>query len=177
MGRHKDYQEYEDYVDEGPLILVEKGGGRAPAFFWGALLGAGAALLLAPRSGAETREGLVRGARRMSTAARDMAEELGDTVVDRYDHARHTVESGMDSLRRAVEVKRHQASQAVRAGRAAAEAARDELERRIAESGSADGPEPDAAPAPARRPRRPRRAAGGGRGGSRPRAEDETAEE
>ncbi|HET7584112.1 MAG TPA: YtxH domain-containing protein [Gemmatimonadaceae bacterium] len=173
MARHRDY---EDFVDEGPIVVVEERKTSVAAFFWGALLGAGAALLLAPQSGAETRDGLVRGARKMSSAARDMAEELGDTVVDKYDHARHSLENRFHTVRRAVEVKRHQAAEAVRAGRAAAEAARNDLERRIAESGNSDGALTDAT----RTARRPRRARGGTtrspRGSTRAHTEEEPEE-
>ncbi|TKB72816.1 MAG: YtxH domain-containing protein [Nitrospira sp.] len=56
------------------------------AFLSGALIGAAAALLLAPKSGRETREQLRGYARRAEDGARDLAEKAGealDRAVDR----------------------------------------------------------------------------------------------
>ncbi|HJU64148.1 MAG TPA: YtxH domain-containing protein [Gemmatimonadaceae bacterium] len=130
-------REYEEYEADEPFVVIEKRSGSAGSFFWGIALGAGLALLLAPRSGAETRRELKRGARRVRTAARETAEELADSVVDRYEHARHSVGEQVDSARRAINLKKRQASEAIRAGREAAQQARDELERRIAETKAA----------------------------------------
>jgi hypothetical protein len=58
-------------------------------------------------------------------------------VVDRYEDARRAVEERIDTARSAIEIKKRQASEAVRAGRQAAHDARDELERRIAEGKAA----------------------------------------
>lgn len=130
-------KEYEDFEADEPFVVIEKRSGSAGSFFWGIALGAGLALLLAPRSGEETRRELRKGARRVRTAARETAEELADSVVDRYEHARHSVNEQVDSARRALTLKKRQASEAIRAGREAAQQARDDLERRIAETKAA----------------------------------------
>ena len=58
---------------------AEGGNGRARTFaaglILGALVGAGLALLLAPQSGADTRRGLSRRARRLAEDARDRYDE------------------------------------------------------------------------------------------------------
>ena len=55
-----------DYEDDD---VVEKGGSTISAFLWGALLGAGAMLLFAPRSGRETRQELSDSFRRLKDTA------------------------------------------------------------------------------------------------------------
>jgi hypothetical protein len=55
----------------------------------GALLGAGAALLLAPASGATTRRRLVREARRAGFRANDAWAEFGETLRHRGRRTRH----------------------------------------------------------------------------------------
>lgn len=127
---------YEYEADE-PFVVIEQQQGSASSFVWGMLIGAGMALLFAPQSGLETRQGIRRRARKVKTTARRTAEELTDSVVDRYQHARQNVEDGLDSARRAIELKKRQATRAIEAGRQAAQEARDELERRIAETKAA----------------------------------------
>ena len=68
----------------------------------------------------------------MSDAARDAAGDLQDTVVDRYSKAKATVGTRIDSARQAIDLKKHQATEAIRAGREAAAQAREELEARLA---------------------------------------------
>lgn len=126
-------REYHFDEDE-PYVVIEKSEGSTGSFLLGLALGAGVALLLAPRSGEETRRELHRGARRVRDAAQGMAEDLTDTVNDRFQEARQQVEERIDTARQAVELKRHQVSQAVQAGRDAAHQAREDLERRIAET-------------------------------------------
>ncbi len=94
------------HYDEDEVTVVEQGGGTISAFLWGALLGAGAMLLMAPRSGAETRRELGDSLRRMrdtaDAAIRDMQETVTDTVRD----ARGTVETRVDAARTAFEAGR-----------------------------------------------------------------------
>lgn len=98
--------------DNLPYIVVERRSGGFASFLWGALLGAAAALLLAPRSGEETRRELRRGVKRLRESAegavRQMQESLGSTVdglrdqlTDRVLTARQAVEAGRDAARRA----------------------------------------------------------------------------
>jgi gas vesicle protein len=126
-----------DYDTDEPFVVIEKESGHLGSFFWGLAVGAGIALLLAPRSGEETRRVLGTRARRAQARAQERAGELTDTVRDRYERARQSVEERIDSARNAIELKRRQASRAIEAGRQAAHEARDELERRIAETKAA----------------------------------------
>lgn len=71
----------------------------------GALLGAGAALLLAPASGFETRMRLVHGARRAGSKAADQWEAVGERVRD-------SARRGRRSLRRKMTVGRWRAEDA-----------------------------------------------------------------
>src|SRR5690606_22856466 len=48
-----------------PYIVIEREGGGVGPFLWGVLLGAGVALLLAPRSGEETQEEIRLRARKL----------------------------------------------------------------------------------------------------------------
>ena len=123
--------------DEEPYVVIERTSGSFGSFLIGIVVGAGTALLLAPDSGIETRRRLRRGARKVKRAAREKAGELADNVTDRYEHARRTVEDKLEAARSAIELKRRQAGRAIEAGREAAHQAREDLERRIAESKAA----------------------------------------
>ena len=125
-----------DYDDE-PAVIIERHSGGVGSFLLGVAIGAVAALLLAPQSGEETRRDLRRGARRARRAAQDMAGDLTTKVSEGFDQARDRVEQGIDSARQAIDLKKRQVSRAMEAGRAAAQQARDELERRIAETKAA----------------------------------------
>jgi gas vesicle protein len=125
-----------DYDDE-PAVIIERHSGGVGSFLVGVAIGAVAALLLAPQSGAETRRDIRRGARRAKRAAQDAAGDLQAKVTDTFDQARDRVEQGIDTARQAIDLKKRQVSRAMQAGRAAAQQARDELERRIAETKAA----------------------------------------
>jgi gas vesicle protein len=123
-----------DFDDDEPYVIIEKQSGTLSSFFIGLAIGAGVALLFAPQSGARTRRGIQRRARRAQRAARQVANDVTDTVVDTFQDARRRVEERIDSAREAIEVKKEQVHRAMEAGRAAAQQAREELERRIAET-------------------------------------------
>ena len=125
-----------DYDDE-PAVIIERHSGGVCSFLLGVTIGAVAALLLAPQSGEATRRDLRRGARRARRAAQDMAGDLGTKVSDTFDQARDKVEQGLDNARQAIDLKKRQVTRAMEAGRAAAQQAREELERRIAETKAA----------------------------------------
>src|SRR6476646_1293923 len=131
MSRH------EEDEDDRYYVIEEKGGGGVASFLLGAMVGAGIALLLAPQSGEETRRDIKRKARQVSDAARDAAGDLQDTVADGYSRAKASVGTRPDSARQAIDLKMHQASEAIRAGREAAAQAREELEARLAETKAA----------------------------------------
>ena len=123
--------------DDEPYVIIEKHEGSVSSFLVGLAVGAGVALLFAPRSGEETRRAIGDGARRVRDRASDLVEDAAETVTDSFDAARARVEERIESVRSAVELKKRQVLSAVDAGRAAAEHARDELERRIAETKAA----------------------------------------
>jgi gas vesicle protein len=125
-----------DYDDE-PAVIIERHSGGVGTFLLGIAVGAAAALLLAPQSGAATRRELRRSARRAKRAARDIAGDITTSVNDTFEQARGRVEQGIDTARQAIDLKKRQVSRAMEAGRAAAQQARDELERRIAETKAA----------------------------------------
>jgi gas vesicle protein len=113
--------------DDAPYILVERErSGGVGAFLLGALLGAGVALLFAPRSGAETQQQIKDRATKMRDAAEEKVREVQRQLEDRIDHARTEVRGRVEQVREAVE-----------AGRDAAREARSELETRIERSKAA----------------------------------------
>ena len=125
-----------DYDDE-PAVIIERNSGGVGSFLLGIAIGAAAALLLAPQSGAATRRDIKRGARRAKRAAENVADDISTRVTDTFQEARGRVEQGIDTARQAIDLKKRQVSRAMEAGRAAAQQARDELERRIAETKAA----------------------------------------
>lgn len=132
-------RQYEiDEDEDGPYVVIEKhSGGGLGNFFVGLAIGAGLALLFAPQSGEETRRGIKRRARTARDTVQGAVTDAADAVADTFHDARRRVEDRLDDARRAVDMKREQVTRAVEAGRAAAQAARDELERRIAETKTA----------------------------------------
>ncbi|HMA25000.1 MAG TPA: YtxH domain-containing protein [Gemmatimonadaceae bacterium] len=129
MSRHE--------FDDEPYVVIERQSAGVAPFLMGLALGAAAALLLAPRSGAATRRDIKRRALRVRRAAEHVASDVTDTVVDTFQDARRRVEEQIDTARHAVEVKRRQVHRAMEAGRLAAHEAREELEQRIAETKAA----------------------------------------
>jgi gas vesicle protein len=129
-----------DHGDE-PYVVIEKHSGSVGSFLIGLGVGAAVALLLAPQPGVDTRRLVARRARTAGDAARDRARGLaGDVssdVGERIDRARTAVTSRVDRARDAVELKRQQVQRAVEAGRHAAHHAREDLERRIAQTKAA----------------------------------------
>lgn len=108
--------------DELPALVIERRGAGG-AFVLGALLGAAAALLLAPRSGAETQAEIRRAAQR-----------LADDVEGRLGTAREAALERADAVRGAVGAQTARARSALEVGRGAAADARVELRRRVDEA-------------------------------------------
>jgi gas vesicle protein len=123
--------------DHEPYIVIEKHGGGVGHLLLGVLIGAGVALLFAPRSGEETRGDIRRRARRAGTTVKGVAEGVTEQVVDTFESAKQRVEDQLESARTAIEIKKQQVQRAMEAGREAAEQARTDLERRIAETKAA----------------------------------------
>ena len=120
-----------------PYIVIEKHSGGVSDFLIGALVGAGVALLFAPRSGQETRADISRRARAAQGRVRDVAEGVTEQVVDRFEGARARIEDQIETARTAIVAKKDQVSRAMEAGREAAYQARTDLERRLAETKAA----------------------------------------
>ena len=95
-----------DYDDDE--VVVESGGSFS-AFLWGALLGAGAMLLFAPRSGAETRKELNDSFRRLRDTADATLRDMQESVTETVREARGTVESRLESSRTAFDASREAA--------------------------------------------------------------------
>ncbi len=129
--------EYEWDDDDEPIVVIEKSEPGIGTFLAGLAIGAGIALLFAPRSGEETRRDLERRARKIGDQAQDLVSGVTESVGQTLQDAKTSVENRLDSARNAVELKRRQVTNAVDAGRAAAQQARVELEQRIAETKAA----------------------------------------
>jgi gas vesicle protein len=120
-----------------PYIVIEKHTGGVGNLLLGVLIGAGVALLFAPRSGEETRSEISRRARRAGSKVKGVAHEVTEQVVDTFEGAKARVEEQIDSARTAIEAKKAQVARAMEAGREAAQQARGDLERRLAETKAA----------------------------------------
>ena len=124
--------------DDAQYVLIERdGGGSFGSFVWGAALGAGLALLLAPRSGRQTRNEIRAGVQKLRDRAEDTIRSAQDGVADRIDGVRSEVRGRVDAAREGFE-----------AGRRAAKETRQEYEyrtRAARRSGPAAGGAPLAA--------------------------------
>lgn len=108
--------------DDLPYIVIERRSGSFGSLVLGALLGAGAALLLAPRSGRETRDEIRAGALRMRDRAEDAVRGVADSVNETIGGVRGEVEGRVGAARDAFE-----------AGRRAARETRRDMESRVRE--------------------------------------------
>ncbi|HEX9484423.1 MAG TPA: YtxH domain-containing protein [Gemmatimonadaceae bacterium] len=124
----------DDYRD--PPIIIEKHNDIGTLLV-GLLIGAGVALLFAPKSGTETRRAIRRTAREAGDAVRTGVDEMTEKVGETLENARERVEEQIASARSAISAKKEQVSRAMDAGREAAQQARDDLERRLAETKAA----------------------------------------
>lgn len=123
--------------DDEPYIVIEKHSGDTGSLLLGVLIGAGIALLFAPGSGRETRQAISRRARTAGDAVKEVAQDVTGQVADRFDHMRARVEEEIESARATIESKRDHVARALEVGREAAQQARGDLERRLAETKAA----------------------------------------
>ena len=111
------------------VVYVERGGdSSAKWLFWGALLGAGVALLYAPSSGEETRRNLQRKLWKL----RAMTEEKLDEITQQFGGAKDALEGVMDED----EDEENEGDLEARSfqGRGPRSSPREELERRLADA-------------------------------------------
>ena len=127
-----------DHEHDGePYIVIEKHSGDLGNLLLGVLIGAGVALLFAPRTGQETRADIRRKARQATDAVKGVAEEVAGQVVETFEGAKERVEEQIESARSTIEAKKRQVSRAMEAGREAAAEARQDLENRLVETKAA----------------------------------------
>jgi hypothetical protein len=109
------------------VVYVERGGdSSAKWLFWGALLGAGIALLYAPRTGEETRRVL----QRKLWKFRAMTEEKFDEFAQQFGGGKDELDDIMDDD----DLEGDELPPSRPRAGASAASAREELERRLAES-------------------------------------------
>ncbi|HEY8311845.1 MAG TPA: YtxH domain-containing protein [Gemmatimonadaceae bacterium] len=127
-----------DYDFEGePFVVIEREEAGIGTLLLGVAIGAGIALLFAPRSGIATRQMIGKRARRTSERVRDAATEVADNVTSQVNQVRDRVADRVGAARDAVRRGQDHVLDAVDAGRYAAGEARTDLERRIAENKAA----------------------------------------
>ncbi len=120
-----------------PFVVIERDEPGIGTLLIGVAIGAGIALLLAPRSGADTRRMIESRARRAGDRVRNVATDVADNVTSQVNGVRDRVTERVGAARRAVRRGQDQVLDAVDAGRYAASEARSDLERRIAENKAA----------------------------------------
>lgn len=99
--------------DDAPYIVIERdSGGGLGSFVLGALVGAGLALLFAPKSGEETQEELKERAKKLRVVAEERVREAQRQLEERLDEAREGVQARYDDVREAVAEGRRAASEA-----------------------------------------------------------------
>jgi gas vesicle protein len=130
--------------DELLEIEIEEERGGWGTFVLGALVGAGAALLLAPRSGRETQREIMRALREhgegpvegVREALAGWAGQARGGVGGRLEGVRGAVDERVERVRGAVDERVERVRGAVEEGRVAARQARVELRRRVDEAKS-----------------------------------------
>lgn len=112
------------------VVYVERGGdASAKWLFWGALLGAGVALLYAPSSGEETRRNLQRKLWKL----RAMTEEKLDEISQQFGGAKDSLHEMLEEDEEEDEMEEGTESHG-RYTRSTSPSPREELERRLADA-------------------------------------------
>ncbi|HET6795907.1 MAG TPA: YtxH domain-containing protein [Gemmatimonadales bacterium] len=109
------------------VVYVERGDSSAKWLFWGALMGAGLALLYAPSSGEETRRNLQRKLWKL----RAMTEEKLDEITQQFGGAKDSLEGLMED--EGDDEMEGEAEERSFSGRSRS-SPREELERRLADA-------------------------------------------
>jgi gas vesicle protein len=109
--------------DDLPYLVIERRSAGLGTLLTGALIGAGLALLFAPRSGRETRDEIRNGLDRVRDRAEDAVRTVQQTFNDTLGEVREQVGDHVDAARSAFD-----------AGRQAARDTRDTMEVRVREA-------------------------------------------
>src|SRR6185503_1653473 len=110
------------------VVYVERGDSSAKWLFWGAVLGAGMALMYAPRSGEETRRGLQRRLWKLRAMTEEKLDELAQQFGGPRESLRDLDEEDFD------DEELFESRDAPSARVHPPPSAREELERRLAEA-------------------------------------------
>ena len=130
----RDYDEYDTDEQGVPYVVVQQPESSGfGLFLLGLAVGAGAALLWAPRSGSDTREMIRAKARTVGDTARRKADEMVENVSSQIDTVRERFNERVESAKATARQRRDDVADAIEAGRSAAHIARIELERKMAE--------------------------------------------
>lgn len=113
------------------VVFVERDDSSAKWLFWGALLGAGLALLYAPRSGEETRRSLQRRLRGLRAATEERLDELMERFGGERSSRADADDLPVDEFEDEFE---DEATPVPPAPRAVELSPREEIERRLAEA-------------------------------------------
>lgn len=95
-----------DQEERVVYVERERGGSGLGALLIGVAIGAGAALLLAPMTGEETRARLKREARKATRRAKDLVEDLTETVAERVEDTIDEARRVFDDTRRGMSGER-----------------------------------------------------------------------
>ena len=87
-------------LDRDVIVVEPDSGSSIGWLLFGAAVGAGLALLIAPASGAETRRRITRSARRLNETARDTVEEIEDTARAAVSRRRSGANQAREDLER-----------------------------------------------------------------------------
>ena len=110
------------------VVYVQRGDSSAKWLFWGAVLGAGLALMYAPRSGEETRRVLQRRLWKLRAMTEEKLDELAQQLGGPRESLRDLDEEDFD------EEELFESRETPPSRRTSAPSAREELERRLAEA-------------------------------------------
>jgi gas vesicle protein len=119
--------------DDQDYLIVERKRGGFGLFIWGAVIGAGLALLFAPRSGRQVRADIRDGVQRLRDQAEEAVREAQRSVTDRYDNVRSDVRGRVDAARDAFEAGRRAAREARRGPAEPARASNPPIDRVVDE--------------------------------------------
>src|SRR5262245_14464032 len=109
--------------DDSPYVLVERQSSGVGTFLFGALLGAGIALLFAPRTGDEVRKGITTRARKLRDSAENTVRNVQQSMDDALSNVRDQMIGRVEAAREAYD-----------SGRETARESRADMERRIREA-------------------------------------------